>query len=199
MNSASVSWSTRTELPSPPSPWPPAAASTSGPGSTIQPSRSAGREALARRAQVDHAVRGRGPAARRPAGGRSGTRRRSRPPGSARRCARAQSTAAARRSGCSGTPVGNWWAGVSSTAATLRERGQLLGARAVFVDRQRHGAQPGRGSSRSRWKSRPYDSTATARPPRPRSTWPSRASAVAKPAQITIRSGSARTPRARAR
>lgn len=52
-------------------------------------------------------------------------------------------------------------------------------------------------ASSSRWKPRPYDSTASG----PRSTrpWNSSRSACAKPEQTTIRDGSVRTPRAGAR
>ncbi len=74
--------------------------------------------------------RARAPAGRPPAGGRSGTRRRSRPRRSAPPVAVAQATAAARRSGCSTTPVGNWCAGESTAPPRTSRRAGRCAPRA---------------------------------------------------------------------
>ena len=107
--------------------------------------------------------RGRGPApaARRPAAGRSGTRRRSRPRRPARRSRAPSSTTAAppvrgQRHARAGT-------GAPGSAAPPAGAGQLAGAGAALVDRQRADPPARARATIARCSSRPYASTASAR------------------------------------
>ncbi len=72
---------------------------------------------------------GAGPRAPRPAGGRSGTPRRSRPRRACRRPLRPSRTRASRRPADSGTPVGNWCVGVTNTASTAAARARRPASR----------------------------------------------------------------------
>ena len=109
---------------------------------------------------------GRGPGARPPADGRSGTPRRSRPPGSARPWA---APSRRRRPAGRGAAGRRWGTGARASAAP-RPRPVVPAsspvARPEFVDRAGTGCAGPRRSSRSQWTSSPYDSTATARSPR---------------------------------
>ena len=167
-------------------------------GTTSQPEPQRRRERLARRARVDARGRARGPAARRPGRGRSGTRRRSRPRRRAASCSRAHATSAARRSGASTTPVGNWCAGETTTASTsprARRRrcpslvdrdGHRLEARACSI------AAPLPAPARVLDRDPPGAVPAQRPPQRPGSPW-------YRPPHTTTRSGSASTPRVRPR
>ena len=138
--------------------------------------------------------RARDPAALRAARGRSGTRRRSRPRSRGRRRA-PSAISAPRRAGESATPVGHWWAGV----VKHDRRVERVDVDAVLVDghaagrpgprrRAPRGAAAGPGPRR---RSRACRAAASARA--------SSASPWVAPAQTTIASGSATTPRTRRR
>ena len=107
------------------------------------PSAGPAREGLARSTRGRPRAPGRAPAAHRRAHGRSGTRRRSRPRARRRRAPAPTRSAPARRAGLSTTPVGNWCAGVTSTA---RVRSPSPGD--VEAVATRRAPAPARGRSR---------------------------------------------------
>ena len=200
MNSASVSWSSTPDAQSDVA----LLADDLGTrlsGSTIQPSRSPG-PGTCSPSRNTRPARGRGPGARRRAGGRSGTPRRSRPPGSARPCRAPSRPRPPPVRGAAPRPSGTG-APVSAAPRPLRlqlRTAQRLGPGAAFVEGQRGLPQP-----RVRVSSVPVEVEPVRldghrpHPPRPQHRARAASARGWNPEQITIRSGSAYTPRARAR
>ena len=110
--------------------------------------------------------------------------------------AAAQSSSARRRGGASTTPVGNWCAGVSSTAGAPL-RASAATSRPCSSTGTGTGCRPQCASS-SRAPLDPGSSTAMRLMPAARSCWASSAMAWATPATMRIASGCARMPRVRA-
>ena len=110
--------------------------------------------------------------------------------------AAAQSSSARRRGGASTTPVGNWCAGVSSTAGAPL-RASAATSRPCSSTGTGTGRRPQCASS-SRAPLDPGSSTAMRLMPAARSCWASSAMAWATPATMRIASGCARMPRVRA-
>jgi hypothetical protein len=131
---------------------------------------------------------------RRPAGGRSGIRRRSRLRSTTAPDSAAHLVTAARLAGASVTPSGNWCAAVTTTAglssSDTRRPSSSTGTPTTRAPEARAiGGKPGKDGS----------SNAISPAPRSRSTLASKDRACAYPPQTTIRSGSASTPRLRPR
>ena len=114
--------------------------SSSTPGATSQPSRSPGASDLLTEPRVGHLLGGQPLHGADRARGRSGTRRRSRPRARRAPVRAAQSISAARRSGASTTPSGNWWAGAAKAAS---------GASASSTSTRRPSASTGTGRTSS--------------------------------------------------
>ena len=185
MSSASVSWSSAPRCRSAPA-LAATTASTRCAGSTSQPSRSAGRERLARRAGVDDVLGG------------ERLHRADRLAVVAelavvvvldqqrRRCARPTAPPARGGPGRARTPSGNWWAGVSSTASVVAEARSTAPVR---VDRQRvHRRRPAAATIRAVQRLAVGLDAAIVRTAGVQRR-ASSASAWVKPAQTTMRSG----------